>query len=218
VYACTLTPKYEQERDVLMLYSPIILERSFEELMASWRAGVTHGLHKYMLHSIELPAEPARLSDTAYTEMQLGSTYACADIVIVTKCSDGTFKVLLSKRGDGKPFAGIWWVHGGKLGAGELPEDVAQIRATRECGIGVSPHVLLGVYHTIAPDYMCNTIQPCYAAFVEHGRLRRVRVDRDHSEIRLFSVEELDGLPEHEKAWYPMYVAERAINAASEIF
>jgi ADP-ribose pyrophosphatase YjhB (NUDIX family) len=197
---------------------PIILEQTHRDFVEAWKAGAEFGLHAYLRHEVELPAEPKRLSDDEYAAMQFGSTYACADIVVVTKAPNGLFGVLLSKRTKGKPFAGKWWVYGGKMGAGELPEDTARIRAAKECGIDVRPQVLLGVYHTIAPDFMCSTIQSCYAAFVDYEKLMGAHVDEDHSAVSLFSMAELDGLPEHEKAWYPMYVAQRVISAASEIF
>jgi 8-oxo-dGTP diphosphatase len=105
-----------------------------------------------------MPEAPAAASPVAAPGPNLLLVAACALI-------DSDNRVLLARRPEGKPMAGLWEFPGGKLAPGETPE-VALIRELREeLGIDVSAaclapfafasHPLEG-RHLLMPLYLCR--------------------------------------------------------------
>jgi 8-oxo-dGTP diphosphatase len=105
-----------------------------------------------------VPEAPAAASPAAAPGSNLLLVAACALI-------DSDNRVLLARRPEGKPMAGLWEFPGGKLAPGETPE-VALIRELREeLGIDVSAaclapfafasHPLEG-RHLLMPLYLCR--------------------------------------------------------------
>jgi 8-oxo-dGTP diphosphatase len=105
-----------------------------------------------------VPETPAAASPAAAPGSNLLLVAACALI-------DSDNRVLLARRPEGKPMAGLWEFPGGKLAPGETPE-VALIRELREeLGIDVSAaclapfafasHPLEG-RHLLMPLYLCR--------------------------------------------------------------
>jgi 8-oxo-dGTP diphosphatase len=98
------------------------------------------------------------------------STGSKGPIVIVAACAllDCEGRVLLAKRPEGRPLAGLWEFPGGKVEAGEEPE-AALIRELREeLGIAVAPQDLTPLtfashtypdFHLLMPVYLCRRWQ-----------------------------------------------------------
>ena len=56
-------------------------------------------------------------------------------------------RVLLTRRAEGQHLAGLWEFPGGKLEAGESPEEAVVRECREECGIDVSVERILDVTH-----------------------------------------------------------------------
>jgi 8-oxo-dGTP diphosphatase len=94
-------------------------------------------------------------------------TVHTAKMVLVVACAllDEDGRVLLTRRPQGKPMAGLWEFPGGKVDAGETPE-VALIRELREeLGITVQARCLAPLtfashgydsFHLLMPLYICR--------------------------------------------------------------
>jgi len=94
-------------------------------------------------------------------------TVHTAKMVLVAACAllDEDGRVLLTRRPQGKPMAGLWEFPGGKVDAGETPE-VALIRELREeLGITVQARCLAPLtfashgydsFHLLMPLYICR--------------------------------------------------------------
>jgi len=90
-----------------------------------------------------------------------------ANLLLVAACAliDADGRVLLARRPEGKPMAGLWEFPGGKLAAGETPEDCLIRELREELGIEVSAaclapfafasHPLEG-RHLLMPLYLCR--------------------------------------------------------------
>lgn len=93
---------------------------------------------------------------------------ACAGLVLlVVACAlvDPDGRVLLARRPEGKPMAGLWEFPGGKVHAGETPEAALIRELGEELGIGVEASCLapftfashpLGERHLLMPLYLCR--------------------------------------------------------------
>ncbi len=88
-------------------------------------------------------------------------------IVLVAACvllkSDGT--VLLAKRPEGRPLAGLWEFPGGKVDPGEVPEAALLRELEEELGISVAEEDVEPLtfvshayesFHLLMPVYLCR--------------------------------------------------------------
>lgn len=90
-----------------------------------------------------------------------------ANIVLVAACAlvDPDNRVLLAQRPDGKTMAGLWEFPGGKLEAGERPEQTLIRELKEELGITVKEACLAPLtfashayadFHLLMPLYICR--------------------------------------------------------------
>jgi 8-oxo-dGTP diphosphatase len=88
-------------------------------------------------------------------------------IVTVAACAlvDSDGRVLLAQRPDGKPMAGLWEFPGGKVEAGETPEQTLIRELEEELGIVVKEACLAPLtfashtypeFHLLMPLYVCR--------------------------------------------------------------
>jgi 8-oxo-dGTP diphosphatase len=88
-------------------------------------------------------------------------------IVLVAACAlvDADGRVLLAQRPEGKPMAGLWEFPGGKVEAGERPEDTLIRELREELGIVVRDECLAPLafashsypdFHLLMPLYVCR--------------------------------------------------------------
>lgn len=91
-------------------------------------------------------------------------------LLIVVACAlvDADGRVLLARRPEGKPMAGLWEFPGGKLGEGETPEQAMVRELAEELGISVHPACLAPLtfashaydgFHLLMPLYICRKWQ-----------------------------------------------------------
>jgi len=89
------------------------------------------------------------------------------DIVLVAACAliDVDGRVLLAKRPQGRPLAGLWEFPGGKVESGETPEAALIRELAEELAIRVSPTCLAPftfashgypAFHLLMPLYLCR--------------------------------------------------------------
>ena len=88
-------------------------------------------------------------------------------LVLVAACAliDSDGRVLLARRPEGKPMAGLWEFPGGKVEAGERPEETLIRELKEELGIVVSEPCLAPLtfashvypdFHLLMPLYVCR--------------------------------------------------------------
>src|SRR3954471_9846484 len=88
-------------------------------------------------------------------------------LVLVAACAlvDADGRVLLTERPAGKSMAGLWEFPGGKIEAGERPEDTLIRELNEELGIGVGNPCLAPLpsashayddFHLLMPLYVCR--------------------------------------------------------------
>ncbi len=89
------------------------------------------------------------------------------NVVLVVACAliDADGRVLLARRPAGKPMAGLWEFPGGKVEAGERPEDTLIRELEEELGIVVKEACLAPLtfashayadFHLLMPLYVCR--------------------------------------------------------------
>jgi 8-oxo-dGTP diphosphatase len=111
-----------------------------------------------------------------------------AKIVLVAACAliDADGRVLITTRPDGKAMAGLWEFPGGKIEAGERPEQTLIRELQEELGITVSEACLAPLtfashaypeFHLLMPLYVCRRWQGTVTA-KEGQRLAWVRPNR----------------------------------------
>ena len=109
-------------------------------------------------------------------------------IVLVAACAlvDPDGRVLLARRPEGKPMAGLWEFPGGKVETGEKPEDTLIRELEEELGIVVKEACLAPLtfashtypdFHLVMPLYVCRRWDGTVAA-KEGQRLAWVRPNR----------------------------------------
>lgn len=149
-----------------------------------------------------------------YTAYRLGRDSACADALITTHVH-GRPAALLSKRGPHVAFPNRWWMHGGALPAYDSLLDFLITRVQRECGVDIlnATHTYVGLYRTCAPadGPSASTLQPCFAFYLPYEKIAHATTDEDHTDRQLFTLDEYQSLPEHERHWYPGRVLERVL-------
>jgi len=96
-------------------------------------------------------------------------------IVIVAACAllDPEGAVLIAKRPEGRPLAGLWEFPGGKIEAGEEPEEALIREIHEELGIDIAKSDLTPLifashaypdFHLLMPVYLCRRWQGSVAA------------------------------------------------------
>ena len=108
-------------------------------------------------------------------------------IVIVVACAliDEDGALLIARRPAGRPLAGLWELPGGKVEAGEDPEDALIRELSEELGIEIAKADLAPLtfashaysdFHLLMPVYLCRRWQGNVAA-IEGQELRWVQAD-----------------------------------------
>ena len=108
--------------------------------------------------------------------------------VLVAACAliDADGRVLLAQRPEGKPMARLWEFPGGKVEAGERPEDALIRELREELDIAVSEPCLAPLtfashaypdFHLLMPLYVCRRWEGTVTA-KEHQGLAWVRPNR----------------------------------------
>ncbi len=111
-----------------------------------------------------------------------------SDLLVVVACAlvDTDNRVLLGRRPEGKPMAGLWEFPGGKVRAGETPEHALIRELREELGIDVSEACLAPFtfashacrdFHLLMPLYVCRQWDGVIA-LREHSDLAWVRPRR----------------------------------------
>jgi len=106
-------------------------------------------------------------------------------LVLVAACAliDTDGRVLIAERPPGKPMAGLWEFPGGKVDAGERPEQSLIRELKEELGIVVREECLAPLsfashsypdFHLLMPLYVCRRWEGIVAA-QEQQRLKWVR-------------------------------------------
>jgi 8-oxo-dGTP diphosphatase len=109
-------------------------------------------------------------------------------LLIVAACAlvDPDVRVLIAQRPAGKPMAGLWEFPGGKVEAGERPEETLIRELKEELGIAVKEACLAPLtfashsypeFHLLMPLYVCRRWEGIVTA-LEGQRLAWVRPDR----------------------------------------
>ena len=146
-----------------------------------------------------------------YDAFSVGSERACADIVITTHLADGTPAVLTARRAMNKPFGGKWWMQGGSYHTYRLRTDFLLERAEKECGVRPVIQGMIGEFRTCAEDFVCSTTNSCYVGYALYDAIMKARADKDHSGLRLLTLDDLSSIPPEERHWYPMFVFKQAL-------
>src|SRR3989304_1976464 len=111
-------------------------------------------------------------------------------IVIVAACAllDSEGAVLIAKRPEGRPLAGLWEFPGGKVEAGEEPAEALIRELREELGIEIAKGDLIPLtfashaypdFHLLMPVYLCRRWQGSVAAH-EGQELLWVKPDAVH--------------------------------------
>ncbi|SRR5690606_29023835 len=110
------------------------------------------------------------------------------DILVVAACAlvDVDGRVLIARRPPGKPMAGLWEFPGGKVEAGERPEQTVIRELNEELGIDVTEACLAPLtfashtyddFHLLMPLYVCRRWHGTVTAR-EHEEIAWVRPNR----------------------------------------
>ena len=103
-------------------------------------------------------------------------------LVLVAACAlvDADGRVLIAQRPEGKSMAGLWEFPGGKVEAGEQPEQSLIRELQEELGITVKPECLAPLtfashsypdFHLLMPLYVCRR----WEGFVEAREQQRLK-------------------------------------------
>ncbi len=87
-------------------------------------------------------------------------------------------RVLLTRRAEGQHLAGLWEFPGGKLEAGESPEEALVRECREECGIEVEVGQILDVTHHRYPEK--DVLLLFYRCALHSGEVRHLQV-ADHA-------------------------------------
>jgi 8-oxo-dGTP diphosphatase len=130
---------------------------------------------------LEPPGSPSAVRNLVSVKLVLVAACALVD-------TDG--RVLIAQRPVGRPMAGLWEFPGGKIEAGERPEDTLMRELKEELGIVVDEACLAPLafashsypdFHLLMPLYVCRRWQGTVTA-LEGQELAWVRPNRlrDH--------------------------------------
>ncbi len=108
-------------------------------------------------------------------------------LVLVAACVllDGEGRILIAKRPEGRPLAGLWEFPGGKMEPGEAPEDALIRELAEELGIEIATADLTPLtfvshvypdFHLLMPLFLCRRWRGVMAAH-EGQELAWVRPD-----------------------------------------
>ena len=122
-------------------------------------------------------------ADAAHRPRGFGPVIVAAAVII----RDG--RVLLTRRGEGQHLAGMWEFPGGKLEAGESPEEALVRECQEECGIEVEVTEILEVTHHRYPEK--EVLLLFYRCELRAGEVRHLQV-ADHAWV---APEDLDEYP-----------------------
>lgn len=104
----------------------------------------------------------------AYREKDYPKPSLTVDVAIFRPTNQGTFQLLLIKRG-GHPFLGCWALPGGFVEKGEDADDAAARELAEETGVEGLDLSQLGLYSTPGRDPRCWTVSEAYLATVPAG-------------------------------------------------
>jgi 8-oxo-dGTP diphosphatase len=113
---------------------------------------------------------------------------ATINVTLVVACAlvDVDKRVLMAQRPEGKPLAGLWEFPGGKVEAGERPEETLMRELKEELGVTVDEACLAPLtfashsypdFHLLMPLYVCRRWQGTVTA-LEGQKLAWVRPNR----------------------------------------
>jgi 8-oxo-dGTP diphosphatase len=113
---------------------------------------------------------------------------AAKPLVLVVACAlvDADGRVLIAQRPEGKQLAGLWEFPGGKLEAGESPEEALVRELREELGIETKVACLAPLtfashayerFHLLMPLYVCRRYEGTPAA-LEHQAIKWVKPNR----------------------------------------
>ena len=86
-------------------------------------------------------------------------------LVVAAGLIDADGRVMIAKRPEGKPMAGLWEFPGGKVNAGELPETALVRELEEELGLDITESCLAPFtfashayedFHLLMPLYLCR--------------------------------------------------------------
>lgn len=152
------------------------------------------------------------VSPEIYNGYRKGLESACIDMVITTELSNGVPAVIASKRADNKPFGGTWFMYGGALHSYRSITEFIMGRVLKESGLTPKIEGLIGFFRTCAEDFLASTMQLCFVGYVPYYEcVEQMKSDRDHTECKFFTFEDIVALPISEQHWYPMLVFQQAL-------
>mgnify|MGYP005855575837 CR=1 FL=1 len=111
-------------------------------------------------------------------------------LMLVAACAlvDADNRVLVARRPEGKPMAGLWEFPGGKVEPGERPEEALVRELAEELGIAVTPPCLAPLtfvshaypdFHLLMPLFVCRrwegTPRPVEGQALQWIRASRLR-------------------------------------------
>jgi 8-oxo-dGTP diphosphatase len=114
-------------------------------------------------------------------------------VLLVVACAlvDADRRVLIGQRPEGKQFAGLWEFPGGKLEAGESPEDALLRELDEELGISTKSACLAPLSFASHSYRSFHLLMPLFVCRKWHG----VPVAREHAAIRWVRPQHLRDYP-----------------------
>lgn len=146
-----------------------------------------------------------------YDGYRKGLDSACVDVVVTTLLRHDKPAVLAFKRAPGKLFGQKWWMQGGALYSYCSITNFVFERIWKKCRVPPDIQGFIGVFRTYPDDFLGSTVNLCYVGFVQRHKLAQVHLDKNYTDFRLLTLEDLEDLPDEEKHWYPMFTFRQAL-------